>query len=155
METNQLLQQLGIRAGESVLADIHYVLTGRYKGQWSITVRGKVVAHLAEAVLTGGVVARVNEVARQRVICGIRGNGNPICSHPSKDGTHDSHGHRSVHAKFRGQWCPGETAPPTANRISYNPHVSGTFHRYDGRTRGASVLSAPRVIFGRGGIAYI
>jgi hypothetical protein len=152
METNQLLQQLGIRAGESVLADIHYVLTGRYKGQWSVTYRGIVVAHVAEAVLTGGVTARVNEVARQRVICGKHGN--PICSHPSKDG-HKRHGKRSVHAKFRGLWCPGQTAPPTANRISYNPYYSGSFHRYDKRTRGASVLSAPRVIFGRGGIAYI
>ena len=111
METNQLLQQLGIRAGESVLADIHYVLTGRYKGQWSITVRGKVVAHLAEAVLTGGVVARVNEVARQRVICGIRGNGNPICSHPSKDGTHDTGIAQSMRS-FAGNGAPEKPHHP-------------------------------------------
>jgi hypothetical protein len=139
METNQLLQQLGISAGESIPVRVHYCLRGRHKGQWSITDyrpghKRLVLCHVSEAVLTGNCRFLVSEASRQRVL-------GKQC--------------RQVHAWVSGLWCPGQTAPPTANRISYNPYYSGTFHRYDGRTRGASVLSAPRVIFGRGGIAYI
>lgn len=94
-----------------------------HRGDWSISVKGKVVAHVPEIVLAN-VTFKIRETARQRVIA-------RKC--------------REVHA-----WAEGEVAlAPTHGAptpISYNPYRAATFVA---RETGEPVLACDFVHFTR------
>ena len=92
-----------------------------HRGDWSITFKGKVVAHMPEIVLAN-VTFKIRETARQRVIA-------KRC--------------REVHA-----WAEGEIALAPARGaptpISYNPYHDATFVA---RETGEPVLACKFVHF--------
>jgi hypothetical protein len=82
------------------------------RGDWSVTVRGRVVAHVP-AITLANVTFKVSEARRQAVI--------------------KQHA-REVHA-----WCEGTIAAPLPAAmprvaITYNPFRCGSFHRRDNGT---------------------
>jgi hypothetical protein len=112
-------------------ASIHYCLSGRHKGLWSVTDRrgansptnGKVITHVDHAVLHGATF-KVSEASRQTVI---------------------RMGRRSVHARVHGEVDLAERGTTTAVSAHYNPWRSGHFTL---STVGhAPIHSAPKVIF--------
>jgi len=102
---------------------------------WSITDQRRghkrlVIDHLRETVLYDAVF-KVSEAQRQTVL-------QKHC--------------RSVHARVHGRWAQSDTASIVGlRRVTYNPYRFGYFHLLDG----TPVYTAPRVVFGADGHAYI
>ena len=114
---------------------IHYILKGRYKGQWSIVDRApgsamynKVIARQTRVVLHGADF-RVSETRRQWVIANCR----------------------EVHARVWGLCDLSERRDPTGTSVHYSPYRAPTFTLVDG----TPVHAARTVIFHSDGRCYI
>ena len=105
---------------------VHYALTGRHAGRWSISRGGKVVAN-ADAVVLSDTRTVISEKMRQRV------------SHPKNCGCSTKCGRRTVHAWIEGTLtavdCSDETwfrdAVTSLPVVSYNPRRSNSFYFVD------------------------
>lgn len=76
-----------------------------HRGDWSVRVAGKVIAHV-ERITLADVTFHVGEKARQRVIADRS---------------------RSVHAYAKGKVSEADLSNLTARTITYNPYRAGTF----------------------------
>ena len=114
---------------------IHYILKGRYKGQWSIVDRvsgstyGKVIARQTRVVLHG---ADFRVSAKRRAVVIVK-----KC--------------REVHARMWGLCDLSERRDPTGTSVHYNPYRAPTFTLVDG----TPVHAARTVIFHSDGRCYI
>jgi hypothetical protein len=118
-----------------VRASIHFNLRTHL---WSVIDRRpkhrQVVIATERAAVIYGAVCKVSESSRQIVL-------QKHC--------------RSVHARIWGEWTKGETVSPAGLRpLQYNPYRAGCFHVFESGNL-IPIHSAPRVVFGADGHAYI
>ena len=100
-----------------------------HRRDWTVKCGDVPVWH-ADAVRLVGVVFKVSEAARQKVLRDRR---------------------RSVHAYMAGAWRPAGAPPAGAVRVSYNPYRGGSFYRCDD---GRDVSAADEVCFLADGTAW-